>query len=174
MALYAIDKEFDKDFKVDTFNVDMSGYAGIKAVNHHFLGTTVSELKRTIDEKGSGIFYVGYVGCSWCQDCLRYLEEVAEELDVKIYYIDAYSEAYPVVYDKETFALLKEILDPLLKTDEDGEKVVFTPHVFTVINGQFDGSQISVPEDWEFGNPTQSQIDGLKAIYRKILEPFSY
>ena len=79
--------DYQNDFI--TYKADMSGYEGLTSSNHRFLGITVSELKKAIDEDKSGIFVLSRKGCTHCQLLMRYMDEAANELDVYIYYIDA-------------------------------------------------------------------------------------
>ena len=42
--------DLSKEFVIETYKADMSGYENLKSSGHMFVGTTVSELKRTVDE----------------------------------------------------------------------------------------------------------------------------
>ena len=81
--------DLSKEFVIETYKADMSGYENLKSSGHMFVGTTVSELKRTVDEGGYGVFVLSRTGCPSCQLAMQYLNEVAGELGVYIYYIDA-------------------------------------------------------------------------------------
>ena len=47
--------DLSKEFVIETYKADMSGYENLKSSGHMFVGTTVSELKRTVDEVVIGI-----------------------------------------------------------------------------------------------------------------------
>ncbi len=162
--------DLDNEFVVETYQVDMSGYQNIKSNGHMFKGTTVSELKRTIDEKGYGVFVLSRVGCSFCQLAMQHLNSVAEELGVYVYYIDAESEAYPIL-GTDDFDVLENALLETLEEDEDGEKVIQTPEVFTIVDGLITSYQIGTT--WTGGEPSDSDIEKLKDTYRKMLTPFA-
>ena len=151
--------------------VDMSAYPGVSSTNHNFRLVGISQMFNVIDNKSSAIFYLGRSNCNCCQKVCRYINEVAQELDVTVYYIDAYNEAEPLT--QEIMDRMKEYLSDILSENEDGEKVLLTPHVFTVINGKPRMGQICYDDlDFDY-EPTQAQIDTLKDVYRNIMKPFS-
>ncbi len=161
--------DFNSDFTIETYKVDMSGYENLKSSGHMFLGTTVSELKRTIDEKGYGAFVLSRTSCSHCQIAMQYLNQAAEELGVYVYYIDAESETYPIL-NTENFNILYDILYDVLEKGEDGEKEMQTPHFFTVINGEIVGSLIGTT--WNGSSYSESDANKLVETYKSLLTPF--
>ena len=161
--------DLSTSFTLETYKADMSGYQNLKSTGHMFLGTTVSELKRTVDEKGYGVFVLSRTGCNHCQLAMQYLNEVADELGVYIYYIDAESETYPIL-GTDNYDTLYEILYDVL-AEEDGEKQIQTPHVFTIVDGEITSSQIGTT--WTGSNYTDSDVKKLEDTYRKMLTPFA-
>jgi len=159
----------DSDFIIETYPVDMSVYSGVEN-DGTFVGTTVYELQRCLSEKGSGIFYLGYRSCHYCQAILTYPYQVAKDLGVIIYYIDAYSTDYPFITGGG-MDLYKELLKDYLRYEDD-KAVVYTPHIFTVINGEIKGSIISVNSNWDVTSLTSQQINTIKDEYNKIFSPF--
>ena len=158
-------------YDIQAERVDMSGYKGVSSTNHNFMSTTVSEMCKAIDAKSSAIFYLGRDNCGCCQTVCRYIDEVARELDVTVYYLDVYNEKEPLT-DSINQDKLYEYLDEIL-AEENGEKVLLTPQVFSIVNGKFHGSQICY-DGIDFSNdPTDKQIETLKNIYRSIMEPFA-
>ena len=53
------------------------------------------------------------------------------------------------------------------------EKVLLTPHVFSVVNGEFYGSQVCYDNLELDYNPTDKQVEALINVYLKIFEPFT-
>ena len=157
----------DLSYEVESFPVDMSGYDGVTSVDHNFVGVRCEEVFRAIQEKGSAVFYLGYKDCPHCQKCVKHLNKVAKELGVTVCYIDAKSKTYPLT--DELMDDLIVALYEVLRKDEDGEKALYTPHVFTIINGKVSGSQISMTET----DDEEKDGEKLEKIYRKILEPFA-
>lgn len=158
-------------YEVNTHMVDMSGYDGLHSTGHMFVGVTVDELFNVIDSKSSGVFYLGRTNCGCCQRCVKYLNEVATNLNVTVYYLDAYDPIHPIT-DDETIAKLTEYLYNIL-AEVDGERNLQTPTVFSVINGELKNSLICL-SNWTFDDPpTDSQIKKLENKYTEILKPFS-
>lgn len=170
LTLSACATEKAEDFEVNSFAVDMSGYRGVSSTNHNFKGISPDEIKRILDEDGSALIFMGYNTCSICQEVARYLQEAASEEDLTIYYMDCYSEKYPLAGDK--FDMIIEILNPILDLNPEGEKTIYTPHLFSIVNGKLNKGYISTVPGWNYGNPSASQIDELKEIYKDIMKPF--
>lgn len=159
-------KPKDNGFKIVYEDYDMSIYKGVPKESC-FKKIKITEIDRCIKEKGSGIFYLGYEDCHFCQSMVWLMNEVGQELGVTIYYIDAFDKDeyffdYEDMYIEDLYDTLKE---------EDGEKIVMTPHVFTIINGVVKESQISATF-WDVEDPTEEQIDALKSRYKKMFNPF--
>jgi len=159
-------------YTIKAKDVDMSAYSGVNSTKHNFKAITVSEFFNTIDNKSSGIFYLGRSNCGCCQTTTKYLSEVASELGVTVYYIDVYNEDQPLT-DKDLQDKLKVYMLDILNKDENGEKQIFTPHLFTVINGELSKNLVCY-DDIDFtSDPTSQQEDNLKKAYTEILKPFA-
>ena len=158
-------------YEIQSEKVDMSAYNGVTSTNHNFRLIVPSELYKCIDNKSSGIFYLGRNNCNCCQTVCSYLNEVAQELDVTVYYIDVFNEKEPLTI-KENQDQLYEYLYDILGLGEDGEKVLLTPHVFSVVNGEFYDSLICHDGMQMDAIPTSQQIEVLKNKYRNIMKPF--
>lgn len=83
---------------------------------------------------GTGIVYLGFPECPWCQRYVVYLNILAKEYNVKeIYYYnikDARSN------NTKEYQKIVEILNDLLPYDDNGNKKVFVPTVVFVKNGK--------------------------------------
>ena len=156
----------DLSYEVESYPVDMSVYDGVTSVGHAFVGVAPTEVFRAIQEKGSAIFYLGYGDCAFCQKYVKHLNKVAMDLGVTVCYIDAKSKTYPLT--NELMDDLIVALYDVLRRDENGEKALYTPHIFTIINGKIASSQISMTET---DDPVKDG-EKLEKIYRKMLEPF--
>lgn len=157
-------------YNIDSRKVDMSSYDGLSATNHMFKAITVQELFNVIDNKSSGVFYLGRTNCSCCQITVKYLNEVATQYNVPIYYIDVYDEQMPI--NDELKDKLTEYLYDIV-AEIDGEKQLQTPTIFSVINGEIDNSLICL-SDWEWDAvPTKKQENKLIKKYKKIITPFA-
>ena len=158
-------------YEIQSEKVDMSAYKGVNSTNHQFRLITPSELFNCIDNKSSGVFYLGRDNCGCCQKICRYLNETASELGVTIYYIDVFNEKEPLTI-KANQDKLYEYMNEILGIDDSGEKVLLTPHVFSVVNGKFYDSLICYDGLELDTNPSDQQIKLLKDKYRNIMKPF--
>lgn len=157
--------------EITGYAVDMSAYKGVSSTEHKFIGISPAELLKVIEEKGSAIVYLGYKDCHVCQEATRYVNEVAQELDVNVYYLDCASEQYPL--KDEMFTSVVNALSSILETNSSGEKAIFTPHLFTIINGEPQSGHISVVNSWQEGNPSEASVKELKDIYTELMKPFA-
>lgn len=152
-------------------DVDMSSYDGVNSTDHMFKGVTVQELFNCIDNKSSAVFYLGRTNCACCQTCLQYLDRTSKEMGVTIYYLDVYDADMPLT-DKDLCDKLKTYIYNILEVDESGEKVLQTPTVFSVVNGELVDSIVCL-SNYKWDNPpTESQENKLINKYKEILKPF--
>ena len=159
--------DYQNDFI--TYKADMSGYEGLTSSNHRFLGITVSELKKAIDEDKSGIFVLSRKGCTHCQLLMRYMNEAANELDVYIYYIDAESNTYPIL-GTDDYDVLLEVMYPICE-EIDGEVGLQTPHFFTIVNGEYVDSKIG--DKANSVTPGDKESERIVSEYKKMMQKFT-
>ncbi len=139
---------------VNAKNVDMSAYDGMSSTDHHFLAVTPTEVLRLIREGGSGIFLISYSACPNCQNSVKYVEEAAANLGVTVYYMDCYDQSDPLLDNLDEFI---SVLSPILD-ERDGEKVVLTPEVFQLINGEFGDYLIGAYETADYEGLMQAFV----------------
>ena len=65
---------------------------------------------------------------------------------------------------------LYDYLYEILGIGEDGEKTLLTPQVFSIVNGEFYGSQICYDN---YSLDSDSKIEQFKDSYRKLMRPFA-
>ncbi len=83
---------------------------------------------------GTGIVYLGFPECPWCQRYVVYLNILAKEYNVKeIYY---YNIKTARSNNTKEYQKIVEILKDLLPYDDNGNKKVFVPTVVFVKNGK--------------------------------------
>ena len=151
---------------VDSFDVDMSKYHNMSSTNHQFMGITPQTFLDFLKNNGTGIVYVGYDTCPVCNQAVSIMNEVASELGVTIYYLDCYNPINPLIdYIDEFIAATRPILDV-----RDGEPVVLTPHLMTIVDGEFVDSEIGIgglePET------NEDDYQKVKARYTEMMEYF--
>ena len=88
-------------------------------------------------ESGSGLIFLGFQQCPWCQRLAPIVDEAAkaEGLD-KIYYLDI---RHARETNDDTYKKLVEKLKPHLRTDENGQPRVYVPDVTALKDGRVVG-----------------------------------
>lgn len=119
----------------------------------------------TIMEHGTGIVYLGFPECPWCQSYVKYLEEVAKEVGVeKIYY-------YNILKDRTDntpeYQKIISLLSTHLQYDEEGNERIFVPNVSFHIKGEVIGNDYETSLDTHnLDNPeeywTKEEVKELK------------
>lgn len=122
-------------------------------------------------EHGTGIVFLGFSECSWCQAYAPILNDVAKEVGIeKIYYLDIRKDRS----DNTTeYQAIIEILRDHLDLDNEGNPRVFVPDVSVVNNGAIVGhdnetstisGEITPKEYW-----TDEKITALKNRLRVMM-----
>ena len=149
--------------------VDMKGYKWIRNDVADFQLISLKESLRMFEEGGTGILYYGYTECAWCNRAVPELNEVAKELNLTIYYVDASAKV-----EKEDYKKLLEYIDPVLKVNSSGEKGFYVPAVIGVKNGKLTDYHVSLLDSFELSKDdpnkqlSDAQKQELQDIYRKI------
>lgn len=123
--------------------------------------------KEIIDilKHGTGIIYLGFPECPWCQAYVSYLDEVAKETKIeKIYYLNILEIRKN---NTKEYQEIVSLLDNYLSYDEEGKKRIYVPAIVAVKEGEIigfddetshDTKGYETPEEyWENEN-----LDGLK------------
>lgn len=116
-------------------------------------------------EKGTGIVYLGFPECPWCQRYTKYLNEVAQDMGIeKIYY-------YNIREDRknntENYQKLVSILSDYLQNDEEGNKRIYAPSIIALKKGEIVGFDDETAWDTKgFSTPdeywTEEEVKNLK------------
>ena len=105
-------------------------------VNNVFVYRNLDEINKIL-ENGTGVVYLGFPECPWCNGYIPYLNEVAinEHLD-KIYYFN-------ILNDRKNntsgYKKTVQLLNDYLKYDNEGNKRIYVPAVIAVNNGKIVG-----------------------------------
>lgn len=96
-------------------------------------------------KNGTGVVYLGFPECSWCQAYVTYLNEAAKEVGVeKIYY-------YNILNDRtnntEEYRQIVSLLKDYLQYDEEGNSRIYVPNVSFVIRGEIIGNDYETSLD---------------------------
>ena len=124
-------------------------------------------------EHGTGVVYLGFPECPWCQSYVKYLDEVAMEVGVdNIYY-------YNILEDRsnntDVYQKIVSILGDTLQYDEEGNHRVYVPNVSFHVNGEIIGSDNETSLDTKgFDNPedywNEEEVKDLKDKLRTYME----
>lgn len=91
--------------------------------------------------EGTGIVFLGYPSCPWCQAYAPMLDEFAKEHGVKtIYYYNTFDDAKN---DTDDYRKIVDLLGENLQFDNVGNRHLYVPDVAFVVNGKI------VANDWE-------------------------
>ena len=104
--------------------------------NNKFVYSDIDEVIDVLED-GTGIVYLGFPECKWCQQYVVYLNEVAKDRGIsKIYY-------YNIREDREKntkdYQKIVSLLKDYLEEDEDGNPRVYVPAVTFMSNGKILG-----------------------------------
>lgn len=157
------DEETGLTYTVD----DMSGYYFLGSDVAEFRSISMSETNKFFYKNLTGIIYLGYPGCEYCQRAVPVLNSVAKEYDVPVWYLNAENS-----YEKSDYSALKAFMSDNLSTDSDGKKQVYTPYVASIKDGKILKWHDTLVDEFEpeddMDQMSGEQIQKLKVIYEEI------
>ena len=96
-------------------------------------------------EHGTGVVFLGFPECPWCQAYAPYLNEVAKEVGIsKVYYLDILEDRKN---NTEAYQQIVSLLDGKLQFDEEGKARVYVPDAAFVVNGEIIGNDYESSKD---------------------------
>ena len=106
------------------------------AANNRFVYTSDKEILDIFDH-GSGVVFLGFPQCPWCQHLSEHVDRAAraEGID-KIYYLNIRDAR---ASNNEVYQKLVKKLEPYLDKDVNGKPRIFVPDVSIVKNGKIIG-----------------------------------
>lgn len=128
---------------------------------------------------GTGVVYLGFPECPWCQAYVKYLNDAAKEANIeKIYYFNILEERKN---NTEKYQEIVSILGDNLQRDEEGNLKVFVPNVSFVVDGKIVGNDYETsldtkgfekPSDYwtiEYVNRLNNTLTGyMKEVYNAL------
>ena len=97
-------------------------------------------------EDGTGVVFLGYPSCAWCQTYAAMINDLAKEYGIsKIYYHNIYNDRDE---NTENYTKIVEILNDHLQFDNVGNKYLYVPDTAFVVDGEIIGN------DWETSKDT--------------------
>ena len=139
--------------------------------NNVFVYRNADEIIKIL-EGGTGIVYLGFPECPWCQAYVPMLNEVAKEEGVeKIYYFNIREDRQENTKDYQK--IVKLVKNHLMKDDE-GKERIFVPDIYAVKDGKILShnnetsvidSDITPSQYW-----TDSKKSELKQKFKKMIK----
>ena len=134
-----------------------------------------ADIEEIIDilENGSGVVYLGFPECKWCQAYVKFLNEVAKDRNIdKIYYYNIREDR---TNNSENYQKIVKLLEGYLQNDEDGNPRIYVPAIIFMSNGKIigfddetslDTGGYSEPSDYW----TEEEVSDLKDKLNKIID----
>ncbi len=136
VSLFFIFRDDKEDEEVMTDAQKFSSEYTEVSDNNVFVYRNASEIVRIL-ENGTGVVYLGFSECKWCQQYVTYLNEAAQENNItRIYYLDILEDRSN---NTDEYQEIVAILDEYLAYDEEGNKRVFVPAVVVIDGGEIVG-----------------------------------
>ena len=155
---------------------DMSEYRWIEEPYADFRKIGFDELNAIFDKKASGILYLGYDGCPYCERAIIELNAVARQYGITVYYceLDPYvSEEEFMTEDQYHILTDDDHIGTILMDGEGGEKALYVPLVIGVKEGKITGSFTSLVDSFEITSDdvqmSEKQKEEQRGIYRDII-----
>ena len=126
-----------------------------------------------IMKNGTGVVYLGFPDCPWCQAYVKYLDEVAKETNLNtIYYFNIFEDRSN---NTEKYKEIVALLGDHLQYDEEGNYRVFVPNVSFHVEGELIGNDYESSKDTlGYDSPedywTSERIESLKNTLRTYTE----
>lgn len=146
---------------------DMSGYTFLDQDKaDYFINTSFEKTVEMITNNESGIVYIGFQECEWCQRAVPVLAEMASETKSIVYYLNVDNEDIT----GNTYKQFKALFKNELSEDSDGERVLMTPLVLAIKDGKVVDSHTSLVKGFEIKSETDNlnkdQFNELLTIYK--------
>lgn len=132
--------------------------------DNYFVYRDIEEIIKIL-EHGTGVVYLGFPECPWCQAYVKTLNEVADiEGLEKIYYFNILEDRKN---NTEKYQKIVNILNEYLQYDNEGNKRVYVPAIISVVEGEIVGFDDETAYDTKgFEKPeeywTEEEISDLK------------
>lgn len=126
-------------------------------------------------ENGTGVVYLGFPECPWCQSYVAMLNDVALEVGLeKIYY-------YNILNDRkdntEEYQQMVAVLKDYLDKDDEGSERIFVPNVSFHVDGEIIGNDNETsldtggfddPDDYWTSDKEEALKDKLTTLMEQV------
>lgn len=132
---------------------------------------TLEEVNKILT-KGTGVVYLGFPECPWCQEYVKYIDEVSKSVGLdKVYYSNILGDRKN---DTEEYKETVKILSDYLSNDDEGNKRVYVPSVIVVSSGKIVMFDDETARDTKgYDSPKEYwQSENLTALKTKLNDSF--
>lgn len=132
---------------------------------------TLEEVNKILT-KGTGVIYLGFPECPWCQEYVKYIDEVSKSVGLdKVYYSNILDDRKN---DTEEYKETVKILSDYLSNDDEGNKRVYVPSVIVVSSGKIVMFDDETAKDTKgYDSPKEYwQSENLTALKTKLTDSF--
>jgi len=165
--LFLVFGNLSKDDELTDSKMFMEEYTQVDK-NNPFVYRSANEIIEIL-ENGTGVVYLGFPECKWCQRYVKYLNEVAYEEDIeKIYYFNIKDAREN---NTESYQKIVSLLGDYVPFDEEGKRRIYVPAVIYVNKGEIVGhdnessmTSGDVDEYW-----TDEKVEDLKERTREFM-----
>lgn len=118
-------------------------------------------------KKYTGVLYYGRVGCPYCERAVPVLNQVAKDLDQKIYYIDVSKKIADTTFQK-----LSGYLSETFQPDENHIPSLFVPDVIAIKDGKIKKYHVGLVPEYHIQENTmldQTSKEKLYDLYKDLM-----
>lgn len=135
--------------------------------NNVFVYRNADEIIKIL-EGGTGLVYLGFPECPWCQSYVPILNEVAREEGVeKIYYFNIREDRQN---NSSEYQKIVKLVKNFLMKDDEGNERIFVPDVYAVKNGKILSHNNDTSVMDSDITPTQYWTDDRKSEIKEIFK----
>lgn len=165
-----VDQKMDIPYKLElkSSKADMSGYKYLRGKVADFKEVSASEALRLMDEKGTGVLYLGYDTCPFCVRAVPELNEAMKRSGVFVYYVNTTR-----MNEVEANAFLAKFSE-VLKANGDHSDGLYVPIVVSIKDGVPVAEQTSLVKGFVIENESsqlnETQKLALQTIYLNLFQ----
>ncbi len=167
-----VNNNIEKEEPVKTDATKFANEYTLVDKDNRFVYAKIDEIINIL-EKGTGIVYLGFPECKWCQQYVVYLNEVAEDRNVsKIYYYNIRQDRKNNTKDYQTIV---NLLKKYLQEDEEGNPRIYVPAAIFMSEGRILGFDDETSYDTNgYDDPkeywTEEEVSDLKDRLNSYLD----
>lgn len=167
-----VNNNIEKEEPVKTDATKFANEYTLVDKDNRFVYAKIDEIINILEE-GTGIVYLGFPECKWCQQYVVYLNEVAEDRNVsKIYYYNIRQDRKNNTKDYQTIV---NLLKKYLQEDEEGNPRVYVPAAIFMSEGRILGFDDETSYDTNgYDDPkeywTEEEVSDLKDRLNSYLD----